>query len=123
MKFIKTLKYSLLIGISLQLLNSCTNDFVEIDPPYQVTSESFFKSQEDFENALIGAYDLLQATYVNVIIGEIASDNTHAGGESATDVIGWQQIDRMVHTPINSNLRDVKLVVISSPKCRTRYQD
>ncbi|MBZ9627260.1 RagB/SusD family nutrient uptake outer membrane protein [Psychroflexus sp. CAK57W] len=107
MKYIKNIKYVILVALSAQILGSCSTDYVEVDPPYQVTSESFFKSQEDYENALIGAYDLLQATYVNVILGEIASDNTHAGGESATDVIGWQQIDRMVHTPINSNLRDV----------------
>jgi len=55
----------------------------------------------------VGAYDLLQATYVNAILGEIASDNSLCGGESATDVIGWQQIDDMKHTPVNSNLRDI----------------
>ena len=29
------------------------------------------------------------------------------GGESPTDVIGFQQIDDMIHTPVNSNLKDV----------------
>ena len=57
--------------------------------------------------ALVGVYDLLQASYVNVLLGEIASDNTLCGGESATDVVGFQQIDDMGHTPVNSNLRDV----------------
>ena len=56
---------------------------------------------------LLGAYDLLQATYLNVLIGEIASDNTLAGGESANDVIGFQEIDLMTHTPVNQQLRDV----------------
>jgi tetratricopeptide (TPR) repeat protein len=50
---------------------------------------------------------LLQSTYVNVLLGEIASDNTLAGGESPTDVIGFQQVDDMIHTEVNSNLRDV----------------
>jgi hypothetical protein len=86
---------------------SCTTDYAEIDPPFQVNSDSFFESEQDYRNALVGAYDVLQSTYVNVILGEIASDNTNAGGESATDVIGWQQVDRMNHTPINDNLRDV----------------
>jgi hypothetical protein len=57
--------------------------------------------------ALVGVYDLLQASYVNVLLGEIASDNTLCGGESATDVVGFQQIDDMGHTSVNSNLRDV----------------
>jgi hypothetical protein len=55
----------------------------------------------------VAAYDLLQPTYQNVIVGEIASDNTLCGGESPTDVIGWQQIDDMIHTPVNSNLNDI----------------
>jgi hypothetical protein len=89
------------------LFFSCSDEFAQPDPPFAVTSENFFLSEEDYSNALIGAYDLLQATYVNVILGEIASDNTHAGGESATDVIGWQQVDRMIHTPVNDNLDDI----------------
>jgi tetratricopeptide (TPR) repeat protein len=42
-----------------------------------------------------------------VILGEIASDNTLCGGESPTDVIGWQQVDDMIHTPTNSNLKNL----------------
>ncbi len=41
------------------------------------------------------------------MLGEIASDNTLAGGESATDVIGIQEVDDMTHTTTNSQLRDV----------------
>jgi hypothetical protein len=31
-----------------------------------------------------------------MLLGEIASDNTLAGGESQTDVIGFQQVDDMI---------------------------
>jgi len=85
----------------------CTDDFVERSAPYSIDSENFFNSEEDYYNALIGAYDMLQSTYANAILGEIASNNTLCGGESATDVIGWQQIDDMIHTPVNSNLQDI----------------
>ncbi len=57
--------------------------------------------------ALIASYDLLQSTYANAILGEIASNNTLCGGESPTDVIGWQQVDQMIQTPTNSNLSDI----------------
>lgn len=89
------------------LFSACGDDFVETKPPYGINSDSYFSSQDDYYNALIGAYDILQSTYVNVILGEIASDNTHCGGESATDVIGWQQVDRMEQTPVNDNLKNV----------------
>ncbi|MFY0480968.1 RagB/SusD family nutrient uptake outer membrane protein [Flavobacterium sp. PLA-1-15] len=86
---------------------SCSDDFVDRKPPYAIDSENYFNSKEDYEKALIGAYDLLHATYVNVMLGEIASDNTLAGGGSATDVVGFQQIDDMIHTPVNANLKNI----------------
>lgn len=99
--------YSILIGCftSVALL-SCGNDFVDVDPLNE-NSEDYFNTPEDYEEALIGAYDLLQATYLNVMVGEIASDNTLAGGESATDTPGIQEIDNMTHTPVNQQLRDI----------------
>ena len=96
----------LLILILLSLM-ACSDDFTEENAPFAVTSGSFFTTEEDYNNALVGAYDILQSTYVNVILGEIASDNSNAGGESATDVVGWQQVDKMQHTPINQNIDDV----------------
>ncbi|WP_029269082.1 RagB/SusD family nutrient uptake outer membrane protein [Flavobacterium sp. KJJ] len=86
---------------------SCSDDFVDPTPEYSIDSENYFNSKADYDQALIAAYDLLQSSYVNVLLGEIASDNTLAGGESPTDVIGFQQIDDMIHTPVNSNLRDI----------------
>jgi len=87
--------------------NSCTDDFVTISPEYSIDSENYFNSENDYEMALTAAYDLLQSTYTTAIVGEFASNNTLCGGESPTDVIGWQQIDDMIHTPTNSNLKDI----------------
>lgn len=88
-------------------LFSCSDDFVEVPPEYSIDSENYFNSEDDYYMALVATYDLLQPTYANVILGEIASDNTLCGGESATDVIGWQQVDDMIHTPTNSNIKDI----------------
>src|SRR6056297_2793244 len=98
----------IVLGLSLLIfVGACSDDFVDVQPPYAINSETFFEAPEDYDNALIGAYDLLQATYANTILAEIASGDVNAGGESPTDVIGWQQVDRMIHTPINDNLRDL----------------
>ncbi|WP_299181434.1 RagB/SusD family nutrient uptake outer membrane protein [uncultured Aquimarina sp.] len=88
------------------IIFSCSDDFVDVDPPIE-NSEDFFNNEEDYQSALIGAYDLLQSTYINVMLGEIASDNTLAGGESASDTPGIQEIDDMMHTPVNAQLRDI----------------
>lgn len=95
--------------VSMLLLGSlgaCSDDFVDVESD-DVNSENFFNSEADYQEALIGAYDLLQSSYINVMLGEIASNNTLAGGESAIDVPGIQEIDDMRHTPVNANLRDV----------------
>ncbi len=86
---------------------SCSDEYLDETDNYNIDSQGYFNSEDDYYMALVGVYDLLQASYVNVLLGEIASDNTLCGGESATDVVGFQQIDDMGHTPVNSNLRDV----------------
>jgi hypothetical protein len=45
--------------------------------------------------------------YLNILIGDIASDNSLCGGESATDVIGLQHIDDFTHNPNNDNLTSI----------------
>ncbi|MDY0779518.1 RagB/SusD family nutrient uptake outer membrane protein [Tenacibaculum sp. IB213877] len=85
---------------------SC-DDYLEITPEGKQNSENYFNSQQDYEDALIGVYDLLGTNYLNHILGEIASDNSLCGGERANDVIEWQQIDDMIHTPDNNALRNV----------------
>ncbi|MFD2835518.1 RagB/SusD family nutrient uptake outer membrane protein [Gramella sp. AN32] len=102
----KTIKNRIIFSLIAFVAISCSDDFVNVVSENE-SSDNYFNSEEDYQQALIGAYDLLQATYLNVMIGEIASDNTVAGGESANDVIGLQQIDDMQHTPVNQQLRDI----------------
>ncbi len=99
------IKYYVFTFVLLGLV-SC-EDFVDIEPLNQVNSENYFNSEDDYQQALIGAYDLLQSSYINVMIGEIASDNTLCGGENANDVVGLQEIDDMTHGVVNEQLRSV----------------
>lgn len=95
-----------MLAFAFLALSGCSDDFVYVDSQDE-NSEDYFNTPEEYDLALVGAYDLLQSTYLNVMLGEIASDNTLAGGESATDVPGIQEIDDMEHTPINQQLRDI----------------
>ncbi|MFM1878267.1 MAG: hypothetical protein RLZZ241_1133 [Bacteroidota bacterium] len=98
--------HGFLAFVFLLIGSACSDDFVNVDS-FDEDSENYFNAEEDYQKALIAAYDMLQATYINVMLGEIASDNTLAGGESATDVPGIQEIDNMTHTPVNQQLRDI----------------
>jgi hypothetical protein len=95
------------VALFASIFVSCSDNFIERDVKYSIDSENFFNDKNDYDKALIAAYDLLQSSYINVLMGEIASDNTLAGGESPTDVIGFQQIDDMTHTPVNDNLKQL----------------
>ena len=89
------------------MLVGCSESFLDETEEYVIDSENYFNSEQEYYNALIGAYDILQSTYVNVLLGEIASDNTLSGGANALDVPGFQQVDEMTHTAINDNIDDV----------------
>ncbi|MBB1193411.1 RagB/SusD family nutrient uptake outer membrane protein [Flavobacterium sp. SOK18b] len=103
----KYLFRTVMIAAIAMTIISCSDEFVDRPVEYSIDSENYFNSKEDYDNALIAAYDLLQTTYLNSLLGEIASDNTLAGGESQSDTPGFQQIDDMIHTPVNSNLKNL----------------
>lgn len=86
---------------------SCSDDFVDRPIEYSIDSENYFNSKADYENALVASYDLLQSTFINVLMGEIASDNTFAGGNGPNDVPGYQSVDDMIHTSNNAQIKQL----------------
>lgn len=92
--------------LSILTFTGCKK-FLKVDPAYTQDGENFFKTPEDYERALTGAYDLLQSSFLSLWIGEIASDNAIAGGESVNDSQGLHQIDLMTHNGVNSELRSI----------------
>lgn len=81
--------------------------FLDIDPLFTQDAENFFETPNDYQRALTGAYDLLQSSFVTVWVGEIASDNSIAGGESVNDTEGLHEIEAMAHDAVNNELRSI----------------
>jgi len=94
----------LLIILSLGFIGC--EDYVDYEASegYTIVADDYFKTSADYEAALVGTYDVLQWNIYTVMIGDLASDNSLCGGESATDVIGLQKIDDMIHVPQNDQL-------------------
>ena len=101
----KYFAFALLFAVGITAVGC--KKFLSVDPAYTQDAENFFQTPEDYERALIGAYDLLQSSFLSVWIGEIASDNTIAGGESVNDTEGLHQIDAMTHGGVNNELRNL----------------
>jgi len=102
----KTILFTFVCGLLLLPTYSCKK-FLDVDPAYTQDADNFFNTPVDYQRALTGAYDLMQGSFMSVWIGEIASDNTIAGGESVTDTKGLHELDDMSHGAVNQELRNV----------------
>ena len=91
-----TLLFILVTGVT-----AC-DSYVEIIP-IAPNSENYFNSEEEYEDALIGVYDMLQTTMFNIMVGHTASDDIIAGGDPNTfDQPTLQRIDKMTHSPADN---------------------
>ena len=57
---------------------SCSDDFISKNPPSDLNSEGFYKTETDMNQAVLSAYANLRSLYnqTYVRLGEIRSDNT-----------------------------------------------
>ena len=106
-KINKYIQKAIYLCTAFVVLSSCSDEYIDNAKVIAIDSESFFNSEAEYYQAVVAAYDPLQSTFINVLMGEIASNNTLCGGESATDVPGYQQIDDMIHTPVNEQLQNL----------------
>jgi len=97
----------ILLGLLLITIISC-DSFVDVEPDGS-NAENYFNTEEEYQKALIGAYDLLQATFWNTLTSLVASDDYAAGGDAFNyDQPTLQNINQMIHTPSDENqLRDI----------------
>lgn len=98
---------NIFLYLTLITVISCDN-FVEIEPDGS-NADNYFNSEEEYLDALIGAYDLLQGTFWNTLTALVASDDYAAGGDPFNyDQPTLQNINLMIHTPDDENqLRDI----------------
>jgi hypothetical protein len=74
---------------------------------FQITSLDYLKTASDYQTQEVSVYTPLQWLNQVVPIGDIASDNSVAGGESASDVLDLQNIDDYTLTPVNGTLSNI----------------
>lgn len=93
---------------TVSVITSCKK-FVDYSPKdsYTVSALTYLQSQSDYQTMEISAYTPLQWLNQVVPIGDIASDNAVAGGESASDVLDLQQIDQYTVSPTNGTLTSI----------------
>lgn len=99
-----TILFAVILG-----LTACQKDFLELKPLSQPNVDNFYKTANDFGNAVNGAYDALQNSTqyggdYNTII-ETRSDNVLDNDPSSGSGLRYN-IDRFIEPTTNSVLRD-----------------
>ncbi len=84
------------------------DDYLDVEP-IGPDAGDYFNNQAEYESALIGAYDLLQSSFWNVLTSVVASDDYAAGGDTFNeDQPVLQNINRMTHSPADEEqLREI----------------
>jgi hypothetical protein len=94
---------------------SCSDDFLEIYPETSVSSNTFYKTQAHFDQALMGAYQRTRTIVANgMIMDEMRSDNAHftrysgdRGPYLSTEVIGLFLDDESTGNWINNRYNEL----------------
>lgn len=94
-----------ILAALLFLISSCSKDFLDVPPKSFVSSEEFYATQENFTQALNGAYQSLHDLYEYAyVMGEMRSDNTHYNyreNDRGRQNVEREDIDGFVDDPIN----------------------
>lgn len=90
------------------MLSSCQK-WVDYNPheDFRITELDYLQSESDYRTMAISVYTPLQWLNQVIPVGDIASDNSVAGGENASDVLPLQQIDDYNVTPVNATLTEL----------------
>lgn len=65
------------ICLVLMTLGACSDDFLDLLPETSISSASFFENEDQFNQALIGAYSNLRGVaFMGIYMDEMRSDNT-----------------------------------------------
>jgi len=87
--------YTMLFIAGILFLNSCSKEFLEVDPKGTTLESNYYKTTEEAFAGLVAAYDPLGAEVVKDYASKIgllntASDDCYAGGGSYADRATWE---------------------------------
>ena len=90
----KNIKNSIGFIIIVSICLGCS-DVVEFNPQdeYAVTETDYLQTPLDYQTMAVSCYTPSQWLNQVMVIGDVASDNAVAGGENASDVLYFQNID------------------------------
>ena len=89
--------------------NSCTKDFLELEPKTGQVEANYYKTEEQAFLALTAVYDAyaLQNWQFVPVMSDIYSDDAFCGGSDASDMSQWQDMESFAMEPENNSSSDL----------------
>ena len=89
--------------------NSCSKDFLELEPKTGQTEANYYKTEEQAFLAVTAVYDAysVQNWQFVPVMSDIYSDDAFCGGSDATDMAQWQDMESFKMEPENNSSSDL----------------
>jgi len=108
-KNMKTIKYILLATIALAA-SSCSDNYLDLYPKDQISSKTFYITEDDFHQAINAAYNPLRVVGPDYYMAETRTDNTHYeffSNNRGTAYLERERIADFMDTPDNSYTKQI----------------
>ena len=96
--------YQVILLVSILMMSSCGKSFIERRPVSSVTIDVLYKTDKDFQDAVIGAYQGLRNQYANMWqFGDLRSDDawiqvSNQPSSTAVDVFSINSSDALLNS-------------------------
>ncbi|TDQ08653.1 RagB/SusD family nutrient uptake outer membrane protein [Pedobacter metabolipauper] len=84
----KNILKSIYFSFFILALAGCKKDFIALNPISNANEENFYKTEDDFTNAIYGAYSSLKSNGIYndymQLVGDLRSDNTEMGSTASS---------------------------------------
>lgn len=105
----KSLLYSLFFLALMLAGNSCSKEFLELEPKTGQTEANYYKTEEQALLSVASVYDTyaVQNWQFVPVMSDIFSDDAFAGGSDATDMAQWQDMEAFKMEAENNTSSDL----------------
>ena len=107
------IRYKILVVLAMMIaITACKKEFLDVPPIGKLSTEDFYKTDEDATAAIMATYDILQWMYARdwnsaYLVKTFTSDESNTGGGDAGDQPPYQELDIFTYGPTNAPIEAV----------------
>ena len=109
-------KYIRIFSLTALFAFASCDDFLDLQPEYLSNEDGFYKTEEDFETAIIGTYAQLQDLYnlPLIYLGDLTTDNSEIQWSSpTTSESECEELDMSVNNTFTDDIWQTSYSIIT----------